>query len=699
MVRRAVVLAALAVALIFTAQAAFAELSDVGPVNPQNGFPVWYQDSNGVAIELGLDPALNLFDPPIAGNAFSEQIGFGAEGFYWIGETAFDFPGGSIFYRAVLEYAWVNELPADGDQFVFTRLRFRANVPAPGDYTITHPYGVDTFTVDQETFDATAGIRAINVTIDVGGATPDFRTALTGRVGPFLVAVNPPAPAGFLGNGVALTSTVTGSPFGTNFVRIQGPGGINEQTDQFTVAAKIFTGQVNTPLTVERATYERGAHTGVDVIATSTPNATVAVEGLTPAPAPMTGDGTGKFYRHVHVAGDLPATITVRADDDPLDPIVVATGIIKNLVDHVQITSAEYDVALRTLTIQAESGETVTPPVLTATGFGDLTAGSLVVANVLVPPASVTVTSSLGGSDTASVHIVGHDVLANVAPAAANDSLTAITNVATSINVVANDTDADGTVNPLSVAIVSGPVSGAAVNNGDGTITYTSNLGFTGTDTLTYTVQDDLGATSNVGTLTITVIPTPPPNAAPVAVNDIANTAFNTAVVINVIANDTDADGNLTINPASVAIVAAPLRGTVLSNGDGTVTYTPTTGLSGADSFTYTIRDNANALSNVATVNVTVAAAPTETVTVTTSLFRIIGARWIVSGTGSIPGSVITISIEGTGQQLGTATVSPLGIWSLALRNSAIIPTPGTTLRVMSSGGADLRNVAITIRN
>lgn len=698
MFKKASVLLALAIALVFTAQAAFAELSDVGPVNPQNGFPVWYQDSNGVAVELGLDPALNLFDPPIAGNDFSEQIGFGAEGFYWIAETFVDFPGGQLFYRANLEYAWVNELPADGDQFVFTRLRFRANVPAPGEYEIIHPYGVDTFTVDQETFDLTAGVRAINVTLDVGGATPDFRTALTGRVGPFLTAVNPPPPAGFLGSGAAITTaTVTGSPFGTNFVRIKGPG-IDAQTDQFMVAAKIFTGQVNTPLTVERATYERGAHTGVDVMASSTPGATVAVEGLTASPAPMTGDGTGKFYRHIHVAGDLPATITVRADDNPLDPIVVATGIIKNLVDHVHITSAEYDVALRTLTIQAESGETVTPLVLTATGFGDLTAGSLAVANVLVPPASVTVTSSAGGSDTANVHIVAHDVLPNAAPAAANDTLTAITEVATSINVTANDTDVDGTVNLLSVAIVDSPLNGAALNNGDGTITYTSNLGFTGTDTLTYTVQDDLGATSNVGTLTITVIPTPPPNTAPVAVNDLVNTAFNTAVVINVIANDTDADGNLTINPASVAIVAAPLNGTVLSNGDGTVTYTPTAGVSGADSFTYTIRDNANALSNAATVNVTVAAAPTETVTVTTSLFRIIGARWIVSGTGSMPGSVITIRIEG-GAQLGTATVSPLGIWSLALRNSLIIPAPGATLRVTSSGGADLRNVAVTIRN
>lgn len=132
---------------------------------------------------------------------------------------------------------------------------------------------------------------------------------------------------------------------------------------------------------------------------------------------------------------------------------------------------------------------------------------------------------------------------------------------------------------------------------------------------------------------------------------------------------------------------------------DPTVTYTPNAGFFGADSFTYTVKDNgAPALtSNAATVSVTVV--PVENITVTTALFRRIGARWIVSGTGSIPGSVITVSIERGAQQVGTANVSALGIWSVALRNSTIIPVAGDTLRVGSTGGAVLRNVPLTIRD
>lgn len=696
MVKKALVFLIAALFLISGVQRAFAELSDVGPVNPQNGFPVWYQDSNGIAIELGLDPALNLFDPPITGNTFSEQIGFGAEGFYWIAENALDFPGGNLFYRANLEFAWVNEDPAPGDQFVFTRLRFRANVPAPGEYTVTHPYGVDTFTVDADTFAATAGVRAINVTLDVGGAAPDFRTALTGRVGPFLIAANPAPPAGFVGNGIAVTSTVSGSPFGTNFLRIQGPGGIDVQTDQFFVAGKLFTGQVNTPLGVQRATYERSAHNSVDVMATSTSTATVAVEGLTALPAAMTGDGTGKFYRHVHVAGDLPPTITVRADDDPLDPVIQPTGVIRNLVDLVQITRADYDVALRTLTIEAVSGDTVAPPVLTATGFGDLVAGSLVVSDVLVPPASLSVTSSLGGSDTRTISIVGHDVLPNSPPAAADDAANTIVDTAVVINVLANDVDIDGTINPLTLTLIN-PEGLNLVTNLDNTVTFTPVAGSIGAVTFSYTVQDDLGALSNAAAVSINVAnAAPTPNIAPVAANDIANTIANTAVAIDLVANDTDADG--LISPASVAIVTGPVSGALVNNGDGTVTYTPNNNFTGVDSFTYTVQDNAAtpATSNAATVSVTVA--PAETIVVTTSLFRTIGSRWIVSGTSTSLGATITVRLNG-GATLGTANVSALGIWSIALRNSTIIPVAPATLRVESTGGGRLDNVAVTIRN
>jgi hypothetical protein len=75
----------------------------------------------------------------------------------------------------------------------------------------------------------------------------------------------------------------------------------------------------------------------------------------------------------------------------------------------------------------------------------------------------------------------------------------------------------------------------------------------------------------------------------PVANDDAASTAHNTPVVINVAANDTDPDADLVLS--SVTILSGPANGSAVSNGDGTVTYTPNPGFSGLDTFTYEICD------------------------------------------------------------------------------------------------------------
>ena len=95
--------------------------------------------------------------------------------------------------------------------------------------------------------------------------------------------------------------------------------------------------------------------------------------------------------------------------------------------------------------------------------------------------------------------------------------------------------------------------------------------------------------------------------AAPVAANDTATSTDDAEVTINVIANDTDSDG--TIDPTSVQIVSQPGHGTTSTTSTGSVVYTPAAGYSGSDSFTYTVKDNQGAVSNVATVTLTVTAA------------------------------------------------------------------------------------------
>ncbi len=94
-------------------------------------------------------------------------------------------------------------------------------------------------------------------------------------------------------------------------------------------------------------------------------------------------------------------------------------------------------------------------------------------------------------------------------------------------------------------------------------------------------------------------------NQPPVANNDSASTPKNTAVRIDVLANDSDPDGD-GIDPATVAITAPPGNGSAVVNSDGTVTYTPNHNFGRTDTFDYTVADVLGATSNVARVTVTV---------------------------------------------------------------------------------------------
>jgi uncharacterized repeat protein (TIGR02543 family) len=192
----------------------------------------------------------------------------------------------------------------------------------------------------------------------------------------------------------------------------------------------------------------------------------------------------------------------------------------------------------------------------------------------------------------------------NTPPVANDDTATTDEDTPVVIDVTANDTDVDGTIDPTTVSIVSGPANGSAsVDPVSGDVTYTPDADYNGSDGFTYTVDDDDGATSNVATVTVTVNDV---NDPPVANDDTAATTNeDTPVVIDVTANDTDVDG--TIDPTTVSIVSGPANGSAsVDPVSGDVTYTPDAGYSGSDSFTYTVDDDDGATSNVATVTVNV---------------------------------------------------------------------------------------------
>ena len=189
----------------------------------------------------------------------------------------------------------------------------------------------------------------------------------------------------------------------------------------------------------------------------------------------------------------------------------------------------------------------------------------------------------------------------NDPPVAANDTAQTPIDTAITINVLANDTDRDGSIDPATCAVSVAPANGSAVPQGDGTVLYTPNTGYSGPDTFTYTVRDNEGASSNAATVTMTVGVV---NVTPRAYNDSADTVVNLPVTINVLANDTDSDG--TIDPASCTLVLSPSNGTAAVQPNGTFLYSPNPGYSGKDTFTYTVRDNGGMVSNAATVTVTV---------------------------------------------------------------------------------------------
>ena len=196
-------------------------------------------------------------------------------------------------------------------------------------------------------------------------------------------------------------------------------------------------------------------------------------------------------------------------------------------------------------------------------------------------------------TDTATVTVTVAAV--NDAPVAVDDpAATTNEDTAATIDVLANDSDVD--LGALSVDSVTQPVNGIVVNNGTD-VTYTPDADFNGTDTFTYTITD--GALTDTATVTVTVNAI---NDAPVATDDPSvGTNEDTAVVIDVAANDTDIDGD----SLAVQVVTQPANGFVVNNGTD-VTYTPDANFNGTDTFTYTVTDGA--LTDAATVTVTVAA-------------------------------------------------------------------------------------------
>lgn len=202
----------------------------------------------------------------------------------------------------------------------------------------------------------------------------------------------------------------------------------------------------------------------------------------------------------------------------------------------------------------------------------------------------------------------------NDVPVANSASITTLEDVP--FNGTLTATDADGNSLTFSAGTVAAAHGTVTINPG-GTFTYTPNANFNGTDSFSFKVND---GTVNSADATVSVTVTAVSDA-PVANSVTLVTPFNTALNGTLTATDPEGD-TLTFSAGTVA----PTHGTVTINSNGTFLFTPTTGFSGTDTFTFKANDGT---SNSAEATVTVVVSPVVNV-----------APVVINGTGTTDANV-----------------------------------------------------------
>ena len=305
--------------------------------------------------------------------------------------------------------------------------------------------------------------------------------------------------------------------------------------------------------------------------------------------------------------GETGSEITITATDDG-DGTLTATQTFTIVVTPVNdaptitstaVTTATEDIAYTyTITTEDVDGDVVTvsasglPSWLTLSGntlSGTPTEGET--------GSEITITATDDGDGTLTATQTFTIVVTpvNDAPVAVADTATVLEDAeATSINVLANDTDDEG--DPLTLVSVTTSGTGTVIVDGL-LLEYTPAADFNGTEEVSYTVSD--GLLTSAGVLTITVTPV---NDAPIAIEDIASVLENAFMTsIDVISNDIDVDGDI----LSLTAVSYSGLGTVVVNVDEfSVDYTPAPNFIGTEVINYSITDGILSSEGVLKINV-----------------------------------------------------------------------------------------------
>ena len=281
----------------------------------------------------------------------------------------------------------------------------------------------------------------------------------------------------------------------------------------------------------------------------------------------------------------------------------------------------------------------------------------------------------------------------NNPPVANNDSYSTpedtFLNVA-ALGILSNDTDVDG--DPLTVVLVAGPANGTLALNANGSLLYTPNLNFNGTDTFTYKANDGT-LDSNIATVSITIIAV---NDAPVCGNVTLTTLEDTIVSRNLALDCSDPDSGDTI---AIELVSLSLQGTTTFLGT-TATYTPNPNFNGSDSFTFRARDSAGAFSNTTTVSINVTpvndapVAANDAYSTNEDVTLAIAAPGVLTNDTDVDSPSLTAALV-SGPANGTLALSANGSFNYA-PNSNFNGTDSFTYRA-SDGTANSNIATVTI--
>ncbi len=701
-------------------------LAAVGPVSATDGFPVWYKDRTGLRLENCLNnadpkcPAFGALPSPASAIHFPDN--YPDEAFYMLAdglmETApTDRPGrnGKARVGVQLEQAFATPAVIDGDQVTFARVRYTIDVRPGVDYKVTSPAGTKTLqAADGKIFD----------TEDIGiGAAGDFSGALGGRVGPFLTWDTYPtdpatgvadpllAPvngkATYVGDGVT-EHKIKGSPYGTNFFRVEGPG-INPtptvdacptiggaladciETDLFTLQGKLAT---KAGVTAEKATYSRSSASGgfVDVFASSEPDGPQAIQVTDTGTAPefnTTGleGSVGNYFARVAYAGAQPPAQVQVSNIGDVPPSIKLKTVVDQLSGTAVYTTGAAPGTPGMLTINAVSSDTYAPPPLAAGVYGALTSGSLVINDLDAPPVTVTVSSAAGGTINLPVTVSGDPAAPISVVAMAGPNQFVVT------GQLLVTLDGTGSTGDVATYAWTSPPGISLVEPTTATPTFTAP-DVAGAYTFTLTVTGPGGPSSADVIVTVSDAP------APIAEAGVAQT-------VNRLSNVT-LDGSASIGAATYAWTQVLAPGELPVDMTGATTVSPTfrfpayrfpadPAAIGALTFELVVSNPIGGQSVASRVIVT----PTKDgVDILVAEYRRNKSEWRITGTSSILAGQTVVAHLGplSGPVLGTGVIDPAGAFVVRTTTSGIVGGNGQTVSVESPLGGTATGFPVRIR-